>query len=223
MPVKVLINGANGKMGLAVAKVIEDSPALGFAVVARRDNSYEEAGAGVDLVIDFSLPPGARAAYALAKKNKAAFLTGTTNMSEEFITELKEEREIPVFYSPNVSIGVYLFTRLLQDACKLFAGYERKMHEIHHTQKKDAPSGTAKSLAAAVNFPEGAVTYERTGAVPGTHSLTLISSTADEEITLTHRALDRVLFANSAVKIAAWLSKQKPGFYDMAAYAESLK
>lgn len=218
--IKVLINGANGKMGAMIADIIAAEPELGMQVIAKRDENNKEENP-CDIIIDFSLPAGAQEAYQLAKKYRAAFLTGTTNLSQDFIDTLKAEKEIPVFYSPNVSIGVFMFTKLIKQAAEYFNGYKQFMHEIHHAQKKDAPSGTAKSLAAAVNFPTAEVTYERIGTVPGTHSFKLVSQTEDEEITLTHRAIDRKLFAQSAAHVAAWLAKQKPGFYDMNLFTES--
>ena len=150
-----------------------------------------------------------------AKQNKAAFLCGTTNLSHNFIQALKSEKEIPVFCAPNVSIGVFLFSRLLKEAVQKYQGYNFALHEEHHAKKKDAPSGTAKSLAAFIGFPEEKITYERKGKVPGTHSLTITSCAGDEEILLQHKALDRNLFASSAVKIARWLVNQKGGFYTM--------
>ena len=219
---KVLINGANGKMGQAIIKIIEADSTLNLQVSATRE-SGQEITQDFDLVIDFSLPQGAREAFDIAKAKKAAFLTGTTALPAEFIETLKKEKDIAVFYSPNVSIGVFLFKKLLQDAVKSFNGYIPAMHEIHHTQKKDAPSGTAKALAAAINFEQDKITYERIGAVPGTHILKLTSPSLDEEIILTHKVLDRKMLASSAVKIAAWLVNQKPGFYDMTDFTESLK
>ena len=219
---KVLINGANGKMGKAIEQIIAANPACGLSVCIKRDNGQNIEGK-FDLAIDFSSPQGAAEAYAAAKNCGAAFLTGTTALSADFINKLKEEKSIPVFYSPNVSIGVFLFTKLIKQAAQTFEGYAPAIHEIHHAQKKDAPSGTAKSLAAAINFAPEKITYERTGTAAGTHILKLTSPSNDEEIILTHKALDRKLFAASAVKIAAWLVKQKPGFYDMNLFTESLK
>lgn len=218
---KVLINGASGKMGQFIKRIIEENPSLGLQVSAQRDSGVMTGG-DFDLVIDFSLPDGAKEAFDIAKQNKAAFLTGTTALPADFVNTLKQEKEIAVFYSPNVSIGVFLFTKLIKQAAALYEGYNKEMHEIHHAQKKDAPSGTAKSLAAAINFEQDKITYERTGTVPGTHILKLTSPSLDEEIILTHKALDRKLFAQSAVKVAAWLAKQKPGFYDMTDFTESL-
>jgi len=220
--IKVFLNGANGKMGQAIEKIIKANPGYNMQVTARRGIGLREDGA-FDLLIDFSLPAGAAQAFEHAKKNKAAFLTGTTNMPADFIAKLKEEKEIPVFYSPNVSIGVYLFTKLVKDANKLFAVYNKNLHEIHHDQKKDAPSGTAKSIAAHIDFPLQEITYERIGNEPGTHIVKFTSAQKDEEISLCHKALDRSLFAHSAIIVARWLARQKPGFYDMEAFARSGK
>ncbi|MDR1684627.1 MAG: hypothetical protein LBR90_04115 [Elusimicrobiota bacterium] len=217
--INVLINGANGKMGRALAGLIGQSADM--RVAASREEGQAVEG-DFDLVIDFSLPEGAAQAYELAKKHKAAFLTGTTNLPQSFLDAITEEEDIPVFYSPNVSIGVFLFTRLAQEADALFAGYGKAMHEAHHAQKKDAPSGTAKSLAAALNFAPQDITYERIGAVPGTHSVTFTSPQNDEEIILTHKVLDRKMLAASALRVAGWLVKQKGGFYNMADFVKSI-
>ncbi|MDR0645966.1 MAG: hypothetical protein LBG46_03080 [Elusimicrobiota bacterium] len=212
--IKTLINGAKGKMGVAISKIIDENPAYNLQITALRDDGLNE-GDGFDLIIDFSSPEGSKEAFELSQKHHAAFLSGTTNLPVNFIDELKAEKDIAVFYSPNVSIGVYLFTKLIKEASGLFKLYNREMHEVHHAQKKDAPSGTAKSLASAINFPIEKITYERIGAEPGTHGLKFASVHKDEEIILTHRALDRSLFAYSAIIIARWLVRQKPGFYDM--------
>ena len=108
-----------------------------------------------------------------------------------------------------------LFKKLLLNAQRSFEGYSLSLHEVHHTQKKDAPSGTAKNLAQALNFPINKITYERVGAVAGTHTLTLTSQNKDEEIILTHKVLDRKMLAQSAVKVALWLLAQKVGYYTM--------
>jgi 4-hydroxy-tetrahydrodipicolinate reductase len=220
--IKTLINGANGKMGLAIAKIISEHPEYNLQITARRDNGLNEDGE-FDLIIDFSSPEGARKAFELAKKRKAALLTGTTNLPQDFIDNLQTEKEIAVFYSPNVSIGVYLFTKLIKEANDLFKLYNKQMHEVHHAQKKDAPSGTAKSLASAVNFPTEEITYERIGADAGTHSLKFTSVYKDEEIDLIHRVLDRSLFAYSAIIIARWLARQTPGFYTMDKFVQGKK
>lgn len=211
--IKVFLNGASGQMGQLIAKNIalyED-----MAIAGKKDKDVFEKGEQFDIVMDFSLPEGAKEAFQIAKQNKAAFLCGTTNLPQGFIDVLKQEKEIPVFYSANVSIGVYLFGQILKEAVQKYQGYTLAMHEEHHAKKKDAPSGTAKSLASLIDFPQEKITYLRKGDLPGTHSLKITSSVGDEEIFLQHKALDRNLFASSAVKIARWLVNQKGGFYTM--------
>lgn len=220
--IDVIINGAKGKMGRLIKTVIETDYKDKARIVQLRDFDTEEPAPKADIIIDFSLPDGAREAYKTAKQIRAAFLCGTTNLDEDFLAELKAEKDIPVFYSANVSIGVFLFGKLLKQANELFNGYIPKMHEAHHAQKKDAPSGTAKALAKLINFPQENITFERTGTVPGTHILNLESKNGDEIISVTHKALDRRLFAESAVKIALWLPGKEPGFYDMASFTENL-
>lgn len=219
MTKKIVINGANGKMGQALKRLIEAQPELGLEVAFLR-----EAGQVVpvefDAVIDFSTPQGAQEAFLLAKRAKKPFLTGTTNLPDTFLFQLQTVEKFPVFYAPNVSLSVYFFTQLVKQAAKMYKGYDIKLHEIHHIHKKDAPSGTAKRLAETVNMPYEKVTYERIGETVGTHRA-MFDSPLDE-ITLTHKALNRDLFANSALHIACWLLKQRGGFYTMQDYANSI-
>ncbi len=214
---RVIINGANGKMGRAVARIIQNSPQLNLETAGGRESGDGFAMQG-DVIIDFSSPEGAQEALNWAKEHKAACLIGTTNLPECFLFQMQEEHKIPLFYAPNVSLSVYFFGELLKKAAQMYAGYDMALHEIHHTQKKDAPSGTAKKLAELINLPAAKISYERFGQTPGTHILTL-SSTYDK-ITLKHEATDRDLFAASAARIAAWLVTQPAGFYTMSDYAK---
>ena len=214
---RVLINGINGKMGQAIKRLIEAQPELGLTVAGGRE-SGEDVSVDFDIIIDFSTPQGAQEAFALAKHHRKAFLTGTTNLPETFLFQMQQEEKIPVFYAPNVSLSVYFFTELVKQAAKMYAGYEIKLHEIHHVHKKDAPSGTAKNIAHAVGFPVEKVTYERLGETVGTHSAQF--DTPFDEITLTHKALNRDLFANSAIHIAQWLCTCPKGFYTMKDFAK---
>ena len=214
---KVLINGANGKMGQALIRLIETHPELGLSVSVKRENK-ETPLADFDIIIDFSTPQGAQEAFALAKHYHKPFLTGTTNLPETFLFQMQQEEKIPVFFAPNVSLSVYFFTELARRAAQMYAGYHTRLHEIHHIHKKDAPSGTAKKLAEAVNVPAAQVTYERIGETVGTHEVKFNSPF--DEISLTHKALNRDLFALSALEIAAWLVTCRAGFYTMSDYAK---
>ena len=214
---QVIINGVNGKMGKAIARIIEQNPQFDLQVSCGREpgDGFEMSG---DIIIDFSSPDGAQDAFNWAKQHKAACLIGTTNLPERFLFQMQEERKIPLFYAPNVSLSVYFFGELLKKANQLYSGYEIGLHEIHHAQKKDAPSGTAKKLAELIDLPQEKISYERIGAVPGTH-IAAFSGQYDK-ITLKHEALDRDLFAASAVQIAAWLVTQPAGFYSMPDFAK---
>lgn len=214
---RVLLNGANGKMGQAIARLIAQHPSKNLVVCATRNSTQAQVKEPFDLVIDFSTPQGAQEAFLLAKKYKKPFLTGTTNLPEVFLFKLQSEEKIPVFYAPNVSLSVYFFTELIKQACKMFPGYQKALHEIHHVHKKDAPSGTAKRIAAEIDLPAGQITYERLGETVGTHRATLSSDL--DEIILTHRATNRDLFAASVLDIAAWLVKRPGGFYTMSDFA----
>ena len=216
-PIKALINGANGKMGRAMVRLINELPQLGLTVTATR-GAGENVTADFDVVIDFSTPQGAKEAFALAKMRRKPFLTGTTNLPELFLLQLQQEEKIPVFFAPNVSLSVYFFTELARQAATMYEGYNIRLHEIHHVHKKDAPSGTAKNLAAAVNLPVAEVTYERIGETVGTHEVKFTSPF--DEISLTHQAVNRDLFAKSALEIAAWLTTCRAGFYTMSDYAK---
>ena len=214
---RVLVNGAQGKMGQLICQILAQN---NFEVLKREIGSANMQKA--DLVIDFSSPQGAAESYQIAKEFKAAFLCGTTNLPQDLLIAFEQEKNIPLFYAPNVSIGVALFQKLLLTSKNMYKGYTLALHEIHHTQKKDAPSGTAKNLAAALDIEQNKITYERIGTVPGTHSLTLTSPNNDEEIILTHKVLDRKMLAQSAVCVGKWLLKQKAGFYNMEKFLEDL-
>ena len=215
---KVLVNGANGKMGQLICQILKKD---NFEVFTREIGGTTLQN--VALVIDFSSPQGAEESYKIAKKLNVAFLCGTTNLPRGLVAAFEAEKQIPLFYAPNVSIGVALFKELLLEAKKMYKGYKLALHEIHHTQKKDAPSGTAKNLAAALDIAQDQITYERIGQVPGTHTLTLTSPNKDEEIILTHKVLDRKMLAQSAVRVGVWLLKQRAGFYNMNKFLEDLK
>ena len=213
----VLINGAGGKMGQALIRLIHQQPQLGLRVAATR-NATESVTADFDIVLDFSTPQGAQEAFALAQSHRKPFLTGTTNLPETLVQQMQQETKIPVFFAPNVSLSVYFFTQLAQEAARMYRGYGIHLHEIHHIHKKDAPSGTAKKLAEAVCLPTNEVTYERIGETVGTHNVRFSSPL--DEVSLTHKALNRDLFAQSALEIAQWLVTCPAGFYTMSDYAK---
>jgi 4-hydroxy-tetrahydrodipicolinate reductase len=121
-----------------------------------------------------------------------------------------------VLVAPNFSVGAVLFSALVADAAKRFSatlGFDMHLIETHHVMKQDAPSGTARRLAAVVAAARGTdvpITSVRVGHVPGEH--TLVIDAPFEQITLKHEARDRRVFADGALLAAHWLQHRKGWF-----------
>ena len=190
-----------------------------------------------DVAIDFSRPAATMAVLELCLRDKKPLVTGTTGLGEEQMARLKEAAKvIPVFYSRNMSLGVNLQLALVAAAARVLGdAFDPEIVETHHNLKVDAPSGTALMLAEAI---EGAREGEselvfgrheknkrrraeeigihslRGGNKAGEHSVYFLGT--DEELVITHRAGSKRVFAEGAVKAAAFVMDQKPGFYTMA-------
>jgi 4-hydroxy-tetrahydrodipicolinate reductase len=216
-----------GKMGKAIEKVAVER---GHTIVARLDiNNAQErhllTKESVDVVIEFSSPHSAfeNLSYCLSKGLKV--VSGTTGWIDRKaeIDNICIENKAAFFYASNYSIGVNLFFKVNEFLAKIMAGqtqYEISTTEIHHTEKQDAPSGTAITLAEGIiknnalkasfinnQIPkanEVAIWSSREGKVPGTHGIKYISDV--DEIEIKHTAYTRLGFALGAVLAAEWLS-----------------
>lgn len=176
-----------------------------------------------DVVISF-LPGDAFTTYLpLFLESARPMVIGSTGFDwpVELDTQLKE-RKLTWIYGSNFSLGVVLTKILIGKMNQFLHLFEEKtfsLHEVHHTKKLDAPSGTALSMASWV---EGTVdiSSERTGDVVGLHTLTM--KTPREEITISHNALDRSLFAEGAIKAAQMIvdNKMTPGLYNFQEVVE---
>jgi len=177
--------------------------------------------AKADILIDFTLPGGTLAAARWCAANGVALLSGTTGLHDDDRAALRDAaREVAVLWAPNLSHGVALMTALVRQAANaLDDGAAVSITDIHHVHKLDAPSGTALALAAAVREGRAAGTTGadpelssvREGEVIGEHTVSF--ATPDEVLEITHRALDRDVFARGALKAARWLIGQPPGYY----------
>ncbi|MBI5500804.1 MAG: 4-hydroxy-tetrahydrodipicolinate reductase [Deltaproteobacteria bacterium] len=262
MNLPLILSGAAGRMGreiaalaradaaleLVVALDAPGSPALGSPLVdvehragppvvtelGAWDPATAPAGA---VVIDFSSPKGlAASARKLLATRPLPLVTGTTGLGAEEERLLAElAARAPVLHSPNMSLGVAA-TRAAAAllARALGPGFDVEIAEIHHTAKKDAPSGTALALARSVLEARGEVSapvFDRTtrgrprerggvgvaalrgGAVVGEHTVYFLGE--DERVDLTHRAVSRRVFARGALRAAAWLAGRAAGAYSI--------
>jgi 4-hydroxy-tetrahydrodipicolinate reductase len=199
-----------GKMGRMIESL---APEYGFSVHARIDvNDDVKAAQGADVAIEFSTPEAAVGNVEKLAAQRIPVVVGTTGWLAEMdrAREAIERHHAAMVWSPNFSIGVNVFSRLVQEAARLLADepqYGAWAWEIHHDTKKDARSGTLIKLVSDMKSAgyEGAidVSSNRAGAHPGTHEIGFDS--AADTITLRHAARSREGFARGALKAAQWI------------------
>lgn len=222
--------GSSGKMGLAVEQMLmgnkEIVPCLAIgktksSVFKMTLPSLKKTDPAllkqVNVWIDFSSPEGFFELVKITEKEKTAIVSGTTGFSEKEFTEFKKIAKIRnLFWASNMSPGLWTFRQALKNF-KTLAHFDFAIEEIHHTQKKDKPSGTAKTLhrdlESVVQKKIDTPVSHRLGGVFGIH--TVFAASPNEVITLQHQALNRTVFAEGALLAATWLSKQKTGLYTM--------
>jgi 4-hydroxy-tetrahydrodipicolinate reductase len=258
MKPQLIITGAGGRMGKRILALSAEQKAfhlVGAVDVQQHPDQGKDAGilAGIepqnvalsdtfpvpaDVMIDFSLPQAADASIDHCLKNNVALVLGTTGLSEQQTAKIKlAAQKIAIMQATNMSLGMNLLFALVGKVAKsLGEDYDIEIVEAHHRFKKDAPSGSALSLAEAVcsetgrAYP-GCLTHGREGKdalrekgtigmhavragdIVGRHSV--IYSTLGETVTIEHNAHTRDTFARGALHAAEWLIGQKPGLYNM--------
>lgn len=235
MAFKILINGANGRMGHAIAATAKDAgiECVGCDVGDNAEDLIKDC----DVAIDFSFRDATAPLAKLCAKYKKPLVIGTTGHSPEQRAEtLEYAKEIPIVWAGNYSLGVNLLNYLTKTAAKILdASYDVEIVEMHHKHKKDAPSGTAEKLKEIVckerGVGEDSVCYGRKGMVGerpvgeiGVHALrggsvvgdhTVIFAADGERLELAHKAADRAVFSKGAVRAAQWLKGKPAGLYGM--------
>lgn len=213
-----------GKMGRAIAQLAPDRDVDIVARIDAADSSNDtvtrESLAGADVAIEFTAPSAAAANIRACVAAGCPVVVGTTGWYDALpaITAEIAERGGALLTAPNFSVGVAVFDRVVAEAARLFAalpGFDVHMIETHHNEKKDAPSGTAGSLARTAEKAMGRaipITSVRVGNVPGTHEL--IFDSPFEQVRLVHEARDRRVFAEGALVAARWLVGRR-GVYGM--------
>lgn len=235
---KIIVNGALGRMGRVLTARIADAP--GCELAAAVDRSGAEGALSriadapaADVLIDFSHHSAAPELIDFAEARGMAVVMATTGHDEAELARIRAAAaHVPVFLSGNMSLGVALLCRMARDAARLFPEADIEIVEIHHRHKADAPSGTAKMLFHAVADARpgarmvcgrsgmGARAREevgvhslRMGEVVGVHEVHV--STPSQSLVLRHEAHSRALFAEGALCAAEFVVSQAPGLYDM--------
>ena len=233
---RAVLCGANGAMGKLIDGI------LGDAVVGRVSidgengvpKTFAELGnVNADMVIDFSHHTAVADVLDYAKANGCAAVIGTTgHTAEEKELIYAAAKEIPVFYSGNMSLGIAVLCRLARQAAAYFPDADIEIVEIHHNRKVDAPSGTAHMLFNAIRQTrpdavevcgragegkrkknEVGVASLRLGTVVGVHEVHI--HTGSQCLTLRHEAVTRAMLADGAVDAARFMEGKTAGLYDM--------
>lgn len=235
---KIGIYGSSGRMGKMIQECLKEyENAKVAALFDKNSSNLEDFFKSSDVVIDFSMPEGTKALLEFAKKNPKPLCIGTTGLSKDELNLMKEiSKNMPILYATNMSLGVAVLNKLAFLASKALSEFDAEILEMHHRYKKDAPSGTAltlaKNVAIARNLDldkvrvsgrdgiigqrskdEIAVMSLRGGDIVGRHTAGFYGN--GEFIELNHTATSRATFANGAIKAAIWLSSQKNGLYDI--------
>jgi 4-hydroxy-tetrahydrodipicolinate reductase len=208
-----------GKMGRLIDQL---APEYGFTVSARVDIDRDEPLESADVAVEFSVPSAVLGNIRKTAALRIPIVVGTTAWREHLpeAKSLIDTNKSALVWSPNFSVGVNVFTRLVSEAARLLANeneYGAWAWEIHHSTKKDAPSGTLVQLVdrmKAAGFPRNIdVSSNRAGAHPGTHEIGFDS--AADTITRRHTARSRGGFARGALKAAQWIIGRQ-GFYEFS-------
>jgi 4-hydroxy-tetrahydrodipicolinate reductase len=237
MALKILLNGSQGRMGLAISEVAADNDAEIVSACDAGDDPRQGVSA-CEAIIDFSFHEVTAGIAALAAEQGRPLVIGTTGHTPEEKNSILQavEGKIPVVWAGNYSVGVNTLNYLTRKAAAILGdAYEPEVLEMHHHHKKDAPSGTAERLIDILkeNYALGddQVVHGREGLVGarpkkeiGVHAIrggdivgehTVFFCGDGERIELTHRASDRRIFAQGAVRAAHWAVGKAPGIYNM--------
>ena len=244
---KVILHGCNGKIGRAITRLVKEQDNIeivaGIDPYLNEPNNYpvfaniNECNIEADVIIDFSTATAVKALLDYSTKMQLPVVVCTTGLSQEDINAVHAaSKEVPVFFSANMSLGVNLLIALAKRATEVLgdSGFDIEIIEKHHNQKIDAPSGTALAIADAINDTlDHTYTYRydrsqvrekrpkkeigihavRGGTIVGEHDILFAGN--DEFITLSHQATSKEVFASGAIKAAKFISTIAPGLYDM--------
>jgi 4-hydroxy-tetrahydrodipicolinate reductase len=218
--VRVLLVGAAGRMGKTIDDLAKDDPDVKIVAQCDIGDAIGTAIGKSDVVIDFSHPDASDEICRAALHHRKPLVIGTTGQSREQRGLIEHAAQsLPIVFASNFSIGVNVLFWLTRKAAELFGrDFDAEIVETHHKMKKDAPSGTAKTLAdvlKAVQAIENEIPIQsiREGDVVGEH--TVIFRGPGERLELIHHAASREIFARGALRAARWIIGKPAGLYSM--------
>ena len=239
---RAIICGANGAMGKLIQNILGED-AVGLVSLDGENGvpkTFAELGTvEADVVVDFSHHSAAADVIAYAKKIGCAAVIGTTGHTpEEKQLILDAAREIPVFFSGNMSLGIAVLCKLAKQAAAMIPDADIEIVEVHHNRTVDAPSGTARMLFEAVKSARPELTEHcgragegkrtknevgisslRMGNVVGIHEVHIV--TGNQSLTLRHEAQSREMLAEGAADAARFMVGKAPGLYTMSELLEN--
>lgn len=247
---KIIINGALGKMGVELSRIINESNGkyvLVAGVDARADGTNEifsklsDFAGDADIIIDFSHHAATKELMEYAVNRNLPVIVSTTGHDENELQMIKDaSKKVPVFHSANMSLGVAMLSDFACCAATLMPDADIEIVETHHNQKLDAPSGTALMLANDIKCvkddaelicgrngqhkrekQEIGIHAVRRGGIVGVHEI--IFSNGTETITIKHEAHSRSLFADGALVAADFMKDKGPGLYNMNSLVSEIR
>jgi 4-hydroxy-tetrahydrodipicolinate reductase len=211
LSLRILLIG-HGRMGRLVESLAPEYGMQIAGIVDHRTAQTPDGWPPADVAVDFSVGEAVPVTLRHLAARGTNAVIGTTGWQdhEQMVREDVARHKIGVIAAPNFAVGVNLFGALVERAAELMSAqpsFGAYIHELHHAAKRDAPSGTARALEAALKNHGYArpidVSSTRAGSIPGTHTLGFDSPS--ETITLTHAARDRSVFARGALEAARWI------------------
>ena len=244
---RIILNGACGRMGLVFARVFREKcpdetliPVDARGEVGEVYTVLSDYDGAADCIVDFSHHSltAALTDYAIARK--LPLIIATTGQTESELAAIQAAaKHVPVLIASNFSLGIVVLCSLARQAARAFPDADVEIVEIHHNRKQDVPSGTALTLAKAVQGERPGsrlvigrhengkrdpsdidIHSLRMGNVVGVHEIHICTDT--QTLTLRHEAQDRALFAEGALTAAKWITGMGPGLYDMDAVLKAM-
>jgi len=218
--VRVLLVGAAGRMGKTIVDLASNDPNIDIVAKCDLGDPIEPAMKNCDVVIDFSQADATNEICRTALHHRKSLVIGTTGHSQEQHLMIENTAQsLPIVFASNFSVGVNVLFWLTRKAAELLGSdFNPEIIETHHKMKKDAPSGTARTLAEIVKRTRNLdsqipIQSIREGEVVGNHTITFTGP--GERLELTHRASSREIFARGALRAAQWVTGKAPGLYSM--------